>query len=179
MGLQAAELIASIQGEEALQILQHTSQNFPTQAKTLLHQTVSDDIRKEIKHNVNVFGRSLNLQPPDAALFVNGLFSDSDTLELSTLLDNLKSESRVLQHLYDNGVQGKAASQLLALDLSSAGGKDFAIDIRDSAIMWVNDIETDSQYRRWPSSVMDLLRPTFPGMLRNIRKNVFNLVSVC
>lgn len=177
MGLQAAELIASIQGEEALQILQYTSQNFPTQAKTLLHQTVSDDIRKEIKHNVNVFGRSLNLQPPDAALFINGLFTDSDTLELSTLLDSLKSESRVLQSLHDNGVNGNAASSLLALDLSAAGGKEFAIDIRDTAIMWVNDIETDSQYRRWPSSVMDLLRPTFPGMLRNIRKNVFNLVS--
>lgn len=176
LGLQAAELIASIQGEEALQILQYTSQNFPTQAKTLLHQTVSEDIRKEIKHNVNVFGRSLNLQPPDAALFVNGLFTDSDTLELSTLLDSLKSEARVLQSLYENGITGRAASSLLALDLSAAGGKEFAIDIRDTAIMWVNDIEADSQYRRWPSSVMDLLRPTFPGMLRNIKKNVFNLV---
>lgn len=55
--------------------------------------------------------------------------------------------------------------------------KEFAIDIRDSAINWINDLESDSQYRRWPTSVMDLLRPTFPGMLRNVRKNLFNLVS--
>ena len=73
-------------------------------------------------------------------------------------------------------IEGKIASSLLTLDLSSSSTKDFAIDIRDTAIMWVNDMENDAQYRRWPASVMDLLRPTFPGMLRNIRKNVFNLV---
>lgn len=42
--------------------------------------------------------------------------------------------------------------------------------------MWINDLENDSQYKRWPSSLMDLLRPSFPGMLRNVRKNLFNLV---
>lgn len=73
-------------------------------------------------------------------------------------------------------VKGSIASDLLALDLSASGSKEFAIDIRDSSIIWINDLEHDAQYRRWPSSVMDLLRPTFPGMLRNIRKNLFNLV---
>lgn len=42
--------------------------------------------------------------------------------------------------------------------------------------MWINDLENDSQYKRWPDSLMDLLRPSFPGMLRNVRKNLFNLV---
>lgn len=73
-------------------------------------------------------------------------------------------------------IEGKLASDLLALDMSSSGGKEFAIDIRDSAIMWINDLENDSQYKRWPNSLMDLLRPSFPGMLRNVRKNLFNLV---
>lgn len=73
-------------------------------------------------------------------------------------------------------MKGSIASELLALDLSASGSKEFAIDIRDSSIIWINDLENDAQYRRWPSSVMDLLRPTFPGMLRNIRKNLFNLV---
>lgn len=64
----------------------------------------------------------------------------------------------------------------MALDLSTSGSKEFAIDIRDSAVIWINDLENDNQYRRWPSSLMDLLRPTFPGMMRNVRKNLFNLV---
>jgi len=72
-----------------------------------------------------------------------------------------------------------AISSMLALDLGSSKGKSYAVDIRDSAIQWVNDLETDIAYKRWPSSVDDLLRPTFPGMLRSIRRNLFNLVIVC
>lgn len=68
---------------------------------------------------------------------------------------------------------------MLALDLGSVKGKSYAIDIRDSSIQWINDLETDAAYKRWPSSVDDLLRPTFPGMLRSIRRNLYNLVVVC
>lgn len=32
-------------------------------------------------------------------------------------------------------------------------------------------------YRHWPSSVQELLRATFPGVIRQIRRNFFNLVS--
>ncbi|XP_055856792.1 UDP-glucose:glycoprotein glucosyltransferase [Episyrphus balteatus] len=178
LGLQAAQRVAEIHGEEALQILQFTAQNFPTQAKSLLPQSVTEELRQEVKHNTEVFGRTLNIAPPDGALFVNGLFFDADTLDLSSLMETFRSEVRVLETLYKNNIEGKIASSLLTLDLSSSSTKDFAIDIRDTAIMWVNDMENDAQYRRWPASVMDLLRPTFPGMLRNIRKNVFNLVLV-
>lgn len=149
-----------------------------------------------MKHNIDVLGRSLNLQPPDAALFVNGLFFDAETLEIGALHETLRSELRVLNGLHNlskidsfknqifdpkmnhflTDIEGKLASDLLALDLSSSGGKEFAIDIRDSAIMWINDLENDVQYKRWPNSLMDLLRPSFPGMLRNVRKNLFNLV---
>lgn len=177
LGLQASERIAAIQGEEALQILQLTAQNFPLQAKHLIHISVTDDFKNEMKHNSDLFARNLNLQPPDAALFLNGLFFDAETLDIYTLLDTMRSESRVLDDLYKLGFRGKASEPLLALDLSTSSSKDFAIDIRDSAIIWVNDIENDAQYRRWPSSVLDLLRPTFPGMMRNVRKNIFNLVS--
>lgn len=66
---------------------------------------------------------------------------------------------------------------LLALGLSANTEKqEFAMDIRDSAIIWINDIEQDSAYGRWSSSLTELLRPTFPGMLRNIRRNLYNLV---
>ncbi|XP_065075789.1 UDP-glucose:glycoprotein glucosyltransferase [Ochlerotatus camptorhynchus] len=177
LGLQAAQRIAQIQGEEALQILQFTAQNFPTQAKSLLAQAVSEDFKKEMRHNIEVLGRNLNLQPPDSALFLNGLFFDADTIDTITLLDTLRTEMHVLEGLNKINLRGKTAAPLLALDLSSTS-KEFAIDIRDSAITWINDLENDAQYRRWPGSVMDLLRPTFPGMLRNIRKNLFNLVLV-
>uniref|UniRef100_W8AWU6 UDP-glucose:glycoprotein glucosyltransferase n=1 Tax=Ceratitis capitata TaxID=7213 RepID=W8AWU6_CERCA len=178
LGLQAAAAISEVQGDEALQILQFIAHNFPMQAHTLLHHKVSDALRSEIKHNIDVFGRSLNIIPPDGALFINGLFFDADTMDLGAIVETVRSEVHVIESLHKNNIRGSLATALLALDLSGASGKEFAIDIRDTAIMWINDIEADAQYRRWPSSVMDLLRPAFPGMLRNIRKNIFNLVLV-
>jgi hypothetical protein len=77
------------------------------------------------------------------------------------------------------GISDLHMSSLLALDFSGSGSSnsEYAIDIRDSAVMWVNDIEHDKQYRRWSDSLMELLRPTFPGMLRSVRRNLYNLVS--
>ncbi|KAL7734467.1 hypothetical protein ACLKA6_010792 [Drosophila palustris] len=178
LGLQAAAAVAEIQGDEALLILQYTAHNFPMLARTLLAHKVSDEMRAEIKHNTESLGRSLNVAPPDGALFINGLFFDADTMDLYSLVETVRSEMRVLESLHGNNVHGNLASALLALDLNSASKREFAIDIRDTSVQWINDIEQDAQYRRWPPSVMDLLRPTFPGMLRNIRKNVFNLVLV-
>lgn len=75
------------------------------------------------------------------------------------------------------GFSNTKMSKLLSLDLSmNMDKKDFAMDIRDSAIIWINDIEQDSTYSRWSASLTELLRPTFPGMLRNIRRNLYNLV---
>lgn len=88
------------------------------------------------------------------------------------------------------GVKQHQMAALLALDFvspstpssigasSSVGSTEYALDIRDSAVMWVNDIENDKQYRRWSESLMELLRPTFPGMLRSVRKNIYNLVRI-
>lgn len=177
LGLQAAERVASIQGEEALSILQFTAQNFPTQAKTLVHTPVSEDFKAEMKNNIEVFGRNLNLQPPDAALFLNGMYFDAETLDVESLLDTLKKESLILDGLNRIGLRGTASGPLLALDFASQA-KEFAIDIRDSSVIWVNDLEVDKEYKRWGGSVMDLLRPTFPGMMRSVRKNFFNLVLV-
>lgn len=75
-------------------------------------------------------------------------------------------------------IDGPVASDLLALDLSQPETIEFAVDIRDSAIIWINNIETDAKYRSWPPTVYDLLRPSFPGMVRSIRKNLFHVVVV-
>lgn len=178
LGLQAAYQIASIQGDDALQIMQHLAQNFPMQAKTLLNVRVDESFKEEMKHNIETLGRNLNLQPPDAALFVNGLFFDLDTLDTESVLDTLRLEQRSMEAMHKVGVPGAISKPLLTLDLGASSGKDFALDIRDSAIQWVNDIEQDAAYKRWPTSVFELLRPTFPGMLRSIRKNMFNLVVI-
>lgn len=100
LGLQAAARVAAIQGEEALQILQFTAQNFPSQANSLLHVRVSDDFKKEMKHNTDVLNKELNFQPPDASIYINGLYFDADTIDMVTVLETLRAEQRVLNGLH-------------------------------------------------------------------------------
>ncbi|XP_011150844.1 UDP-glucose:glycoprotein glucosyltransferase isoform X1 [Harpegnathos saltator] len=176
---QAAERIMKSPSTESLNVLTDISQNFPMQAKSLIRTKVNSDMKKEMKLNQEIFMASLNIQPTDTALFINGLFFDLEAIDVLTLLESLRSELRVMEALHKIGFNNKKMSKLLALDLS--GGMDsqnFAMDIRDSAINWINDIENDSRYSKWPPSLTELLRPTFPGMLRNIRRNLYNLVLI-
>ncbi|XP_043524018.1 UDP-glucose:glycoprotein glucosyltransferase isoform X3 [Frieseomelitta varia] len=176
---QAAERIMNSPTNEAINILTDISQNFPMQAKSLIRTKVNNEMKKEMKLNQAMFSTSLNIQPTDTALFINGLFFDLEAVDVLSLLESLRSELRVMESLRKIGFSNKEMSTLLALDLSTNMDKqEFAMDIRDSAINWINDIEQDSAYARWSSSLTELLRPTFPGMLRNIRRNLYNLVLI-
>lgn len=176
LSLQAAERIMSAPKDEALNVFTNIAQNFPMQAKALVKTVVNNELKKEMKRNSDIFMSTLNLQPTDTALFVNGMFYDVDLTDVYGILEVLRQELRTMEGLYNIGIGNKRLSSLLGLDFGDTNSQEFAIDIRDSAISWVNDIETDSKYSRWSSSLMELLRPTFPGMIRQVRKNLFNLV---
>ncbi|XP_059489463.1 UDP-glucose:glycoprotein glucosyltransferase isoform X2 [Neocloeon triangulifer] len=189
LSLQAAERVMSSPLDEALKTFTHIAHNFPLQARSLIRTAVSQDLKKEIKKNQEAFLSSLSLQPADSALFLNGLFFDVDTIDAGALLEAARSELRTMEGLFGVGVKQHQMGSLLALDFSSSsssnvnsgasgGATEYALDIRDSAVQWINDIENDKQYKRWSSSLMELLRPTFPGMLRSVRKNIYNLVLV-
>ncbi|XP_066258640.1 UDP-glucose:glycoprotein glucosyltransferase [Euwallacea similis] len=179
LSLQAAERIMNAPKEEALKIFTNIAQNFPMQAKGLVKTVVNPEMKREMKINQDIFTSTLNLQPADTALFINGMFHDIDIVDVYGLLDVLRQELRTMEGLYALGIRGEQLRGLLNLDFSESGSSpDFAIDIRDSAISWLNDIETDSKFKYWSPSLMDLLRPTFPGMLRQVRKNLYNLVLI-
>ncbi|CAH1398887.1 unnamed protein product [Nezara viridula] len=178
LSLQAAQRIMSAPKEEVLHVLTYISSNFPTQARSLVKTVVSQELKTEMRLNQDKFSTSLHLQPSDTALFINGMYFDLETQDIFTILEYIREELRVMESLHIIGLTDKKLSKsLLALDLNG-GGVDFALDIRDSAVVWINDIELDKQYRRWSSSLLDLLRPTFPGMLRSVRKNLYNLVVI-
>ncbi|KAJ3654931.1 hypothetical protein Zmor_014082 [Zophobas morio] len=179
LSLQAAERIMSAPRDEALKVFTNIAQNFPMQAKGLVKTVVNAELKKEMKLNSDIFASTLNLQPSDTALFINGMFYDVDLVDVYGILDILRQELRTMEGLHKIGIGNKKMSSLLALDFGESGNsQDFAIDIRDSAINWINDVENDSKYSRWSSSVMELLRPTFPGMIRQVKKNLFNLIII-
>lgn len=178
---QAAERIMKSPSAEAIKVLTDIAQNFPMQAKSLIRTKVTNKMKQEIKKNQELFFGNLHIQPTDTALFINGLFFDLDSLDILGLLETLRAELAVMETLHQIGVSNSKMEKLLALDLSgsqTSDSQDFAIDIRDSAVIWVNDLESDARYNRWSPSLTSLLRPTFPGMLRNIRRNLYNLILI-
>ncbi|XP_042638197.1 UDP-glucose:glycoprotein glucosyltransferase 1 [Orycteropus afer afer] len=123
------------------------------------------------------FKGTLGLQPGDSALFINGLHIDLDTQDIFSLSDVLRNEARVMEGLHRLGIGGLSLHNVLKLNIQPTEA-DYAVDIRSPAISWINNLEIDSRYDSWPSSLQELLRPTFPGVIRQIRKNLHNMVFI-
>uniref|UniRef100_A0A8C0J494 UDP-glucose ceramide glucosyltransferase-like 1 n=1 Tax=Chelonoidis abingdonii TaxID=106734 RepID=A0A8C0J494_CHEAB len=95
----------------------------------------------------------------------------------ASLFDVLRNEARVMEGLHSLGIEGLSLHNVLKLNIQPSDS-DYAVDIRSPAISWINNLEVDSRYNSWPSSVQELLRPTFPGVIRQIRKNFHNFVLI-
>ncbi|ELU12397.1 hypothetical protein CAPTEDRAFT_227323 [Capitella teleta] len=179
LSFQAAQRVLMAPEEEALATLREISQNFPIAARSLAGKPITDELRKEVKKNQDKLQNSVGLMPGDNAMFINGLQADLEVYDVFTLLDHLKAEAKLMEGIHHLAKQYSVVdkdemSGLLKLDINSADST-YAIDIRDDSVVYLNNIETDRKYASWPASVQELLRPTFPGMLRHIRKNLFHL----
>ncbi|XP_073481572.1 UDP-glucose:glycoprotein glucosyltransferase 1 isoform X1 [Aquarana catesbeiana] len=175
LSFQTAARILAAPSSEALMIMKDLSQNFPTKARALTKTAVDPALRKEVEENQKYFKNNLGLHPGDSALFINGMLIDLDSQDIFSLFDVLRNEARVMEGLHRLGIEGPALHNVLKLNIQPSNA-DYAVDIRNPAILWVNNLETDSRYNSWPSSVQELLRPTFPGVIRQIRKNFHNFV---
>jgi len=179
LSLQTAARVLNSPKEQQLSNLVELSQNFPSYARPLSKTSVPKDLKKEVKKNREIFFEKMSVQPSDAALFINGLYFDMDYVDIFTILETIKSEAKVLDGLGRLGLSDEIASKLTSVDFSNSNKLSYGIDVRDTAVNWINDLEKDKMYQGWPEGVMEMLRPTFPGMMRSVRKNFFNLVMIC
>ncbi|XP_037645929.1 UDP-glucose:glycoprotein glucosyltransferase 2 isoform X4 [Sebastes umbrosus] len=175
LSVQAAARILSVPKFDALKLMRDLSQNFPSKARSLTRVAVKQEMRKEIEENQKRLSETIGVHPGDGELFINGLHIDLDSHNPFSILDILRAEARVLEGLHNLGIKGEHQGKLLRLPVNAVDDS-YALDIRHPAIMWINDIENDPPYRSWPTGVQELLRATFPGVIRQIRRNFFNLV---
>uniref|UniRef100_A0A8C2ELG5 UDP-glucose ceramide glucosyltransferase-like 1 n=1 Tax=Cyprinus carpio TaxID=7962 RepID=A0A8C2ELG5_CYPCA len=167
LSFQAASRIMTVSKFDSLKLMQDLSQNFPSRA--------SDGVADGV-FTFQRLSESMGIHPGDAGLFINGIHVDLDLHNPFSILDILRTEAKILQGLHNLGIRGSSISKFLHLPSSTTLEDGYALDIRHTSIMWVNDIEKDSMYRHWPSSLQELLRATFPGVIRQIRRNFYNLV---
>ncbi|XP_068195286.1 UDP-glucose:glycoprotein glucosyltransferase 1 isoform X2 [Antennarius striatus] len=177
LSFQTAARILGAPAVDALNVMKDLSQNFPTKAMSITKTVVNTEIRKEIGENQKFFKGTLGLQPGDSALFINGLHVDLEAQDMFSVFEILRSEARVMEGLRSLQIESLYIHDVLKLNVQPSDS-DYAVDIRSSAINWINNLETDHRYSSWPYNVQELLRPTFPGVIRQIRKNFHNLVII-
>ncbi|OQR76661.1 UDP-glucose:glycoprotein glucosyltransferase-like, partial [Tropilaelaps mercedesae] len=177
LSLQLASKVLKAPSELQLKMFRDLVQNFPSIARSLTSQRVNPDLKSAIERNRKYFQAYLNLETTDTALFINGLYYDLEVSDMFVLVDSIKQETRLLEGLRDAGIDAGAIPNLVRIDLNNKNSV-YGVDIRDSAVQYINDIEVDSDYRSWPKSLQEMLRPTYPGMLRSVRRNMFHLVIV-
>ncbi|XP_071000902.1 UDP-glucose:glycoprotein glucosyltransferase 2 isoform X1 [Oncorhynchus clarkii lewisi] len=175
LSFQAAARIMSVPTFDALKLMRDLSQNFPSKARSLTRVSVNQEMRREIEENQKRLSETMGIHPGDGGLFINGLHIDLDVHNPFSILDTIRGEAKILEGLHNLGIKDENLGKLLRLPMNPVE-ENYALDIRHPAITWINDIETDSMYRSWPSGVQELLRATFPGVIRQIRRNFFNLV---
>ncbi|XP_041360300.1 UDP-glucose:glycoprotein glucosyltransferase 1-like [Gigantopelta aegis] len=178
LSIQAGQRVISAPPDDALRVLRDISQNFPTQARSLVRVKVDNDFKMEMERNQQMFENNHGVMPGESALFVNGLQINMDVYDIFALIEAMKSEAKILEGLHSLGFKGDDVPKLLSIDLKGSDDTKYALDIRHTAVQFVNDLENDKKYMGWPNSLQDFLRPTFPGMLRHIRKNIFHLIFI-
>ncbi|XP_078310602.1 UDP-glucose:glycoprotein glucosyltransferase 1-like [Crassostrea virginica] len=175
LSYQAAQKVLNAEPDDQIKVLQDLSQNFPSRTRSLVKVQLKSEVKNEMNQNKKVFESALSLGAGESAMLLNGIPVEMEVYDVYTLLDLMKSEARLMEGLFSLGFKGAELEKFMRLDL---GGdkKEFALDIRHTAIQFLNDLENDKKYKNWPNSVQDILRPTFPGMLRHVAKNIFHLV---
>ncbi|KAM8819785.1 UDP-glucose:glycoprotein glucosyltransferase 2 [Eudromia elegans] len=175
LSFQAAARIMSASVYDALKVMKDIAQNFPIRARSLTRVSVEKELRNEIEKNQKHFYEIFGIQPGEARLFLNGLHIDMDFHDPFSILETLKLEGKLMHGLHDLGIKEEILSKFMRLQVHAAGDS-YALDIRHSSIVWVNNIEKDHSYRTWPASYQELLKPAFPGVIQQIRRNLYNLV---
>jgi len=134
LSLQTAARVLSSPVDQQLSVLMDLSQNFPSYARPLSKTSVPKELKKEVKKNRDNFFEKMSLQPTDAALFINGLHFDMDYVDVFTLLDTIKTESKVMDGLGRLGIKDDIASKFTSLDFSTSNKVSYGVDVRDTAV---------------------------------------------
>jgi UDP-glucose:glycoprotein glucosyltransferase len=154
LGLNAAAFV--MDSEDPLNTLLKLSQDFPKHSSTVAAHNASKDLQNEIRIN-----RARMIPAGYNAMWINGVQIDSRQIDAFSLLDILRRERKLIQKFRDLGISGRDTVRLLshpALAEARADDEAQRYDYRDNleggdVIIWLNDLENDSQYEDWPNDL--------------------------
>lgn len=178
LGLQAC-YFSTLQ-PNVLDGLADVSGNFPSRAASLSSIRVPNDFKKAISFNQRLLASQFNLDEGEGAFFLQGSYLDPDSIDLFNFMDSIRTEMdfmELLRAVYtDSKVTRDRINNILSLGAKASAEPDFALDMRDSSVYWINDLENDEEYEDWPDDLTQLFFRMGGVMLRPVRRNVFNLL---
>jgi UDP-glucose:glycoprotein glucosyltransferase len=177
---------------DPLVTLQQISQNLPSMASSLVQLEVSDSLRKAVE----VLEESGALRP--GLLYINGkpLPIDMASFNFFDILNVIQKEQRNLDEMSEmlkdlpqaalHDVQaawmnGKRFLEGSAGDKKDAKSKTLRIDVArgwKNAVIYLNDVEKDSLYSRWPTSLHHMRMNMEYGGPPSVRRNLFTVLAV-
>ncbi|CAI7585043.1 unnamed protein product [Penicillium pancosmium] len=177
LGLNAAAFV--MDSEDPLNTLLKLSQNFPKHSSTVAAHNASKDLLNEIR-----FNRARMIPAGYNAMWINGVQIDSRQIDAFSLLDILRRERKLIQKFRDLGISGRDAVKLLshpALAEARADDEAQRYDYRDEleggeVIIWLNDLENDSQYEEWPNDLEAFISNAYPGQIPPVGRDLHNVV---
>ena len=153
LGLKTASFI--LQSDDPLDTLVRLTQDLPKFSTSIVANHVDHDFVQEHRRN------RLRLAPAGInTLWVNGLQLTERQVEPFNLVDTLRREKNLIALVKQLGFSGKQAIDFLGHEkiALSSSDEDVRFDWRDDredgkAILWLNDIENDPAYKRFPKAL--------------------------
>ncbi|KAJ3249147.1 hypothetical protein HDU78_007109 [Chytriomyces hyalinus] len=175
LGIKTAQVILS--STSPVDALVQITQDFPKYSHLVAKTKLTPDNRIQLRTNqMSIAAGGKNM------LLLNGLQLNLEQLNIFSLLTAMRKELNLVRSLQSVSLSTDEAVRLLSLPAGQTSGLDLgwgeAFDVRDDSVVWWNDLEKDKRYKQFPASLQDLLRPSYPGQLKYIRKNIFNVVFV-
>ncbi|KAK5957608.1 killer toxin resistant protein [Knufia fluminis] len=177
LGINAGAYI--MDSEDPMATLLEVSSNFPKYSSLIASKNASTEFVTEHRQN-----RELLLPGGYNVMWMNGLQIQNREVNAYSLLDTLRKERKLISRLRDIGLSSSEAIDLLSHEVLAQAQSDDQSQRYDwrsdsdseEIIIWLNDIEKDVRYSKWPSSLNMLLQRTYPGQLPQVRRDIHNVI---
>ncbi|CEP14268.1 hypothetical protein [Parasitella parasitica] len=181
LGFKAAQYVSK--SSNPLTTLNQLVQDFPKYAKSVSELDIDTAFEEEILDNQLNF-----LRAGMSAVWLNGKGLEFSQMDPFFLIRALRSERKLVAAFENLGFTAKDAIEVMsnpALTIATQAGNaahNEIFDMRDTAaepfVVWWNDLEKDTRYSEWTSSLEGYIRPQYPGQLLPVKRNVFNLIMI-
>ncbi|KAF4337622.1 KRE5-killer toxin-resistance [Fusarium beomiforme] len=178
LGLKTASFI--LKSENPLDALVKSTQDFPKFSASIATHEIAKNFAEEQEKNV-----AAGIPSGINFLWMNGVQLIERQVEPFTLIEMIRRERKLIDGVRELGFNGQQAVSLLGhSEVASSKAEDepprfdWTDRLEDGkALMWLNDLEKDARYQKFPSELTALLQRTYPGQLPQVALNLFHVVA--